>query len=316
MTVTKVHRVLEFRQVPWLKKYIDFNTIKRTLSKNDFEKDIFKLMNNAVFGKTMENVRNIVDIKLAHTAKKLKKYCSRPSFQRFTIFNEDLTGVENVKLKLVLNKPVYVGQAILDLSKCIMYEFYYKYLKPKYGDGMKLLFTDTDSFCYHVQCSDIYVDMSEDRHLFDLSNYPMEHFCHDSTNKKIPGFFKDETGGNPIAEFVGLLAKMYSFRYATPESFTFENMRITTNVFKEKQVAKGISKATIKRDLRHEMYRECIFHKQNKMCEMHSIRSDRHQLYVYKINKSGLCAFDDKRWILPNLCDSYAFGHYKTKKTS
>lgn len=131
-------------------------------------------------GKTMENVRMRVNIKLAHTEKKLNKYCARPSFQRFKIFNEELMGVENSKVKLLLNKPVYVGQAILDLSKVIMYEFYYKYLKPKYGDEMKLLFTDTDSFCYHVICEEnIYADMHNDRHLFDVSNYPTDHLCHE-----------------------------------------------------------------------------------------------------------------------------------------
>ncbi|XP_021359655.1 uncharacterized protein LOC110454477 [Mizuhopecten yessoensis] len=131
LKVTKIHRILEFKQKPWLRPYIQFNTSKRAACTNEFEKDFFKLMNNAVFGKTMENVRSRVDIKLAHTEKKLKKYVARPSFQRFTIFNEDLVAVQNDQVKLVLNKPVYVGQTILDLSKCIMYEFYYKYLKPK-----------------------------------------------------------------------------------------------------------------------------------------------------------------------------------------
>ncbi|XP_021373260.1 uncharacterized protein LOC110463193 [Mizuhopecten yessoensis] len=268
LKVTKIYRILEFKQKPWLRPYIQFNTSKRAACTNEFEKDFFKLMNNAVFGKTMENVRSRVDIKLAHTEKKLKKYVARPSFQRFTIFNEDLVAVQNDQVKLVLNKPVYVGQTILDLSKCIMYEFYYKYLKPKYGDGIKLLMTDTDSLLYHVQCPDVYDDMYRDRHLFDLSNYPIDHRCQDTRNKKIPGYFKDETGSEPIAEFVGLRAKMYSYVYAVRNRTEIENLVVLWNDMKEKQVAKGIAKATIRRDLRHEMYRDCLFADKTKMCKI------------------------------------------------
>ncbi|XP_021342706.1 uncharacterized protein LOC110443060 [Mizuhopecten yessoensis] len=253
LKVAKIHRILEFKQKPWLRPYIQFNTSKRASCKNEFEKDFFKLMNNAVFGKTMENVRSRVDIKLAHTDKKFEKYVARPSFQRFTIFNEDLVAIQNDKIKLVLNKPVYVGQTILDLSKCIMYEFYYKYLKPRYGDGIKLLMTDTDSLLYHVQCPDVYDDMYRDRHLFDLSNYPIDHRCHDTKNKKIPGYFKDETGSEPIAEFVGLRAKMYSYVYAVQSRLETDNPTVLRNDMKEKQVAKGIAMTTIRRDLRHEI---------------------------------------------------------------
>ncbi|XP_033725181.1 DNA polymerase-like [Pecten maximus] len=310
LKITKIHRILEFKQTPWLHPYIQFNTSKRASCKNEFEKDFFKLMNNAVFGKTMENVRSRVDIKLAHTEKKLKKYVARPSFKRFTIFNEDLVAIQNDKVKLVLNKPVYVGQTILDLSKCIMYEFYYKYLKPKYGHGIKLLMTDTDSLLYHVQCPDVYDDIYRDRHLFDLSNYPVEHHCHDTRNKKIPGYFKDETGSEPIAEFVGLRAKMYSYVYAVKNRTEIENLVVRWNEIKEKQVAKGVARATIRRDLRHEMYRDCLFDNRTIMTKMNSIRSDKHQLYVYTVNKSGLCAFDDKRWVLPNRYDTLSFGHY------
>lgn len=129
MKVTKVHRILEFRQEPWLKIYIDFNSNKRKNAKNDFEKDFFKLMNNAVFCKTMENLRNRVNVKLVHTERKLKKLCAKPSFDRFKIFNEDLVGVENKKVKPLLNKPVYIGQTILDLSKLVMYDFHYNFMK-------------------------------------------------------------------------------------------------------------------------------------------------------------------------------------------
>ncbi|KAK3104658.1 hypothetical protein FSP39_007291 [Pinctada imbricata] len=297
LKLKKIHRIVEFHQAPWLKTYIDFNSQKRKEAKKEFEKDFFKLMNNSVFGKTMENVRNRVDIKLAHIEKKLKKFVSKPSFRRFQIFNQDLVGIENMKTKLVLDKPIYVGQAILDLSKCIMYDFHYNYVKKKYDQKAKLLFTDTDSLCYEIHTNDIYEDIFKDKQLFDLSNYPPNDKHFDSTNKKVPGVFKDETGKVPIKSFVGLRSKMYSFTYAE----------------KEKQVAKGIARATIKNDLRHHMYEDCLFNETIQICQMKSIRSENHTMQVKHINKLGLTAFDDKRYVLNNGCDTLAFGHYMTE---
>ncbi|KAK3107612.1 hypothetical protein FSP39_018279 [Pinctada imbricata] len=194
---TKIHRVLEYRQEPWLQSYIDFNSEKRKHAKNEFEKDFFKLMNNAVFGKTMENLRNRVDIKLVQDEKKLKRYCAKPSFQRVRIFNEDLVGVENKRTSLLLNKPVYVGQTILDLSKLVMYDFHYNIMKKKYGNKVQLLFTDTDSLMYEIETDDIYMDMKKQKHLFDLSNYSPDHpsGLYDETNKKVVLKMKDECGG-------------------------------------------------------------------------------------------------------------------------
>ena len=192
---TKIHRILEYRQKPWLQSYIDFNSEKRKNAKNDFEKDFFKLMNNAVFGKTMENLRNRVDIKLIQTEKKLKKYCAKPSFHRVQIFNNDLVGVENKKVTLLLNKPVYVGQTILDLSKIEMYNFHYNVMKKKYGRFCSTLYSDTDSMIYGIETNDVYKDMVEQKHLYDLSNYPTDHALYDATNKKVVLKMKDECAG-------------------------------------------------------------------------------------------------------------------------
>ena len=145
LKVTKVHRVLEFNQSPWLKQYIDFNTEKRKNAKNAFEKDFFKLMNNSVFGKTMENIRKRVDVRLVTDEKKLLKLTSKPAYVSSKIFNENLVAVHKIKETLPLNRPAYVGMCILDLSKTLMYDFHYNYIKSKYGDKAKLLFTDTDS---------------------------------------------------------------------------------------------------------------------------------------------------------------------------
>ena len=150
MKITKVHRVLEFDQTPWLKKYIEFNTQKRTNAKNSFEKDFFKLMNNSVFGKTMEYIRKRVDVRWVTDEKKLLKMASKPTFVSSKIFNENLVAVPKIKETLTLNRPEYVGMRILDLSKTLMYDFHYNYIKQKNGSNAELLFTDTDSLTYEI----------------------------------------------------------------------------------------------------------------------------------------------------------------------
>ena len=155
LILKKIHRVLEFNQKPWMKEYIDFNTNKRKEAKNSFEKDFFKLMNNSVFGKTMENVRKRMNFKLICDKTKFQKYVSKPTFINGVIFNENLIGVHYIQEKLKLCKPIYVGFSILDLSKTLMYDFHYGFIKNKYSNKAKLLFTDTDSLCYEIQTKNI-----------------------------------------------------------------------------------------------------------------------------------------------------------------
>ena len=211
LKVKKIHRVLEFDQSQWLGQYIDFNTVKRTAAKNDFEKDFFKLMNNSVFGKTMENLRKRVDVRLVTNDKALKKLTSKPTFVSCKIFNEHLVAVHKIKETLTLNRPAYVGMCILDLSKTLMYDFHYNYIMHMYGDRVRLLFTDTDSLMYEIETDDVYEDFSKDKDKFDLSAYDTKSPYFDKTNKKVIGKMKDETAGVPIVEFVGLRSKMYSY---------------------------------------------------------------------------------------------------------
>ncbi|XP_011875161.1 PREDICTED: uncharacterized protein LOC105566057 [Vollenhovia emeryi] len=167
LRVTKIHRVLEFSQSPWLRDYIELNTQFRTHATNDFEKNLYKLMNNAVFGKTMENVRNHVDVKL------LTKWDGRygaeamiakPNFHSRSIFSENLIAVELRKLEVKFNKPIYVGMCILDISKICLYEFHHEYMLPLYSNRCKIMYTDTDSLIYHIQCEDVYETMKHDIH--------------------------------------------------------------------------------------------------------------------------------------------------------
>ena len=214
LKLTHIHRGIKFKESPRLKSYIALNTDLRTKAKNDFEKDFFKLMNNSVFGKTMENIRNRVDIKLITDKNKAEKFAAKPNFNHCNIFSKDLIAIHMKKTELTSNKPVYLGMCILDLSKTLMYNFHYNYIKQKYGDKAKLLFTDTDSLMYEIQTEDFYKDISKDvKHRFDTSDYPPNHpsGIPSGWNKKVLGMFKDEAGGKVIDEFVGLRAKSYSY---------------------------------------------------------------------------------------------------------
>ena len=294
LKLTKIHRVLEFDQSPWLKQYIDYNTEKRKNAINDFEKDFFKLMNNSVFGKTMENIRKRVDVRLVTDEKKLLKLTSKPTYVSSKIFNENLVAVHKIKETLTLNRPAYVGMCILDLSKTLMYDFHYKYIKEKYGQKAKLLFTDTDSLTYEIEAKDVYKDFFKDKDKFDNSDYPEYSPFFYKENKKVIGKFKDEAAGIPIIEFVGLRSKMYSY--------------IKDNQ-KGGKTAKGIKKNVIKNNIIHDDYKETLFNNKQMYHKMKTIRSENHQLGSYELNKVSLSCFDDKRYIHNNGIDSYAYGH-------
>ena len=134
----------------------------RTLAKDDFEKDLFKLMNNAVFGKTMENVRKHRDIKIIATDNKRNRLVSEPNYHTMNYISEDLSITEMNKTKVKMNKPIYLGLSILDISKILMYEFWYDYMKPEYNDNVKLCHMDTDSFVMNIKTNDFYKDISND----------------------------------------------------------------------------------------------------------------------------------------------------------
>ena len=212
LKLKKIHRVIEFNQESWLKPYIDMNTELRKAAKNDFEKDLFKLMNNSVFRKTMVNIRKHRDIKLVTADKKRSKLASEPSYHTINLISEDLSITEMKKTKVKMNKPIYLGLSILEISKILMYEFWYDYMKPKYANNVKLWYTDTDSFIINIKTNDFYEDTSSDvENRFDTSNYEVIRPFPMGKNKKVIGLMKDELGGKIIAEFVTLRPKTYSY---------------------------------------------------------------------------------------------------------
>ena len=297
LKVDKIHRILAFNQSQWLAPYIKLNTEKRKAAINEFEKDFFKLMNNSIFGKSCENLRNRRNIELVCKAARLRSIAAKPSFKRLKIFSHDLVGVEMTKPIILMNKPVYTGFATLDLSKILMYDFHYNIIKQKYGNSAKLLFTDTDSLCYLIETPDLYKDMLQFQDCFDTSNYPKNHPLYSSKNAKVLGKMKDELASKPGLEFVGLRPKMYSL-------LTYDGT--------EKKTAKGVCRYVIKKQLKHEMYKNVLLTGKPTSSTMFRIRAINHQLFTEKIHKVALSAFENKRYILDNGIHTLAHGHYKS----
>ena len=235
LILKKVHIVIQFNQEAWLKPYIGMNTELRKQAKNDFEKYFFKLMNNAVFRKTVENVGKHRNIKLVTTEKRRNQVVSEPNYHTTKWFSENLLAIEMKKTKVKMNKPVYLGFSILEISKTLMYEFWYDYMKPKYGDNVKLCYMDTDSFIMHIKIVDFYKDAVNDvEKRFDISNYEVNRPLPLGKNKKVIRLMKDELGGKIMTEFVALRPKTYSY---------LKDGR------KEDKKAKGTKKCVIRRNL-------------------------------------------------------------------
>ena len=301
MKLKKVNKVLSFREEAFLNKYIQFNTTKRAQTTNDYEKDLFKLMNNSVFGKTKENVAKRIEVKLITDEKKFVKQCSMPYFKDFRIFSEGLVAVEMKKTTVLYNRPMIVGFCILELSKVLMYDFHYNTMVKKYGSDLKLLFTDTDSLCYHIPTEDFYEDMKENLDMYDTSDYPQEpvkHFCYSDKNKKVIGKFKDEANSKPVVEFCGHGPKMYVIKMEE----------------KEKAVAKGIKRNQIQK-LKMDHYKRALFGETKEELKhtvsFNSLRSTNHRMNSIRITKIGLSSFDNKRYILNDNINTLALGHVK-----
>ena len=297
LIVTKIHRILSFRQRPWLKPYIEHCTEQRRAAKTKFETDLYKLLANAVFGKSMEQMRNRINVRLISDRNKALKAISKPTFLHSEIINEDLVMIRAKKMKITLNKPIYVGFTILELSKLIMYQFHYDYVLAKYGDRATLLFTDTDSLCYHVTTDDIYADMAADIDRFDTSNFDEEHPLYSTRNSKVLGKFKCETGSHVPKEFVGLKSKMYSLDVDPP-----------------KMTAKGIKKSYVRKNVRHQKFLSVLETQTQTYAKFKIFKSTNHVINTIEINKICLNAYEDKRYILEDGIHSLAYGNKNIRR--
>ena len=252
-------------------------------------------MNNAVFGKKMENVRKHRDIKLVKIDCKRNKLVSEPNYHTMKLISENLSIIKMKKVKVKMNKPIYLGLSILEISKTTMYEFLYDYVKKKYGDMVKLCYMDTDSLIMNIKTKDFYKDIAQDiEERFDTSNYGVDRPLPKGRNKKVIGLMKDELGGGIITEFVALRPKTYS--YMTDEFIEMKNV-------------KGTKKYVIKKMLKLEAYKKCLFDNEPMLKSQQRFKSENHEVYTENINKIALSSNDDKRIVALDGITSYTYGY-------
>jgi hypothetical protein len=317
-----VHRVIMFDHSCWLKTYIDNNSKMRQKATNDFEKDFYKLMNNAFYGKTMENVRDRVNVHFCLDKEKFSKYTSSPLFaNQINIIKEDgLALVKSYKKTVELNKPIYIGACVLDFSKLLMFKFHYDVMKVKYPNCL-MLKTDTDSLLYFIKTNDLYEDFKNDKNIqkeVEFSNYPKNHFLYNCDRKKQPGLFQDECVDGKlmvISEYIGLRAKSYANNLYDVEDKQYE----------EKKKSKGVSSKHLKKRIGFQDYKECLFDEkvitlgkdgdEGKFKDkIYSFVSHKLTTYSIESGKIALSGKDDKRILKNDKIHTYALGHYMTKK--
>ena len=210
MKLTKIHRMLKFKQSDWWKSILILIQKKEKIAANDFEKDFFKLMVNSAYGKTMENLRKRINVRFVNNENDFLKYTSKPTYVTHKLFDKDFAAIHEIKPVLMVNKPIYVGFTVLELSKWMMYDFHYSFIQKSFN--AELLFTDTDSLTYETKSENVYEEFFKWKDLFDFSNYSKDSKFFDDTNKKVIGKMKDKFGGVIATEFVGFKSKMYSIK--------------------------------------------------------------------------------------------------------
>jgi len=300
-----IHKGVQFDQSPWLAAFIDFNTDMRKKSKEDFEKDFFKLINNSSFGKFCESVLDRCNATFIFDKEKFEKICGKNTFKRFQIINEHTVIVEQYKTKVKLNKCPGIGGSILDLSKLLMYNYWYD-LKDQYKDRLSLLQVDTDGLIFEVRTQDFYKEQILAKpEIYDRSVYKKNkklNFLYDPKNEKVVGTMKDECADHPIIEYCGIKSKQYAKRTDDDEV--------------EKR-CKGVKKNVVKRDTKFGDYKRAIFPNcdsdERQINEMHAIRSMKQNIGTFQINKVGICAFDNKKFWVNNV-EGLSHGHYKIKE--
>ena len=255
-------------------------------------------MNNAVFEKTMENLRKHRDIKLVTTDKKKSKLVSEPNYHTINCISENLSIIEMRRTKVKMNKPICLGLSILEISKIMMYAFWYDYMKPKFDDNVKLCYMDTDSFIMNIKTEDSYKDIANDvEKRFDTSNYEVDRPLSIGKNKKLIGLMKDELGGRIITEFLALRAKTYSY---------------LTDDCKEDKKVKGTKNCVMKRMIQFNDYKNCLLNGEVVLKSQQRFISKGDDVYTENINKIALSSNVDKRPIAPDKITSYPYG-YKGK---
>ena len=250
-------------------------------------------------------MRKHKDVRLVTTSAQVDKLLCKPNFNHHIIYDEGFAAIQLRKMTVLLDKPRYIGMCILDLSKLVMYRYHYEYIMERYP-GAKLLFTDTDSFCYWIPTkSDLYSDMKQDGHHFDFSNYPVDsELFDDDVNHLVPGKMKDEMAGEIIVEFIGLRAKMYSI--------------LTLDGY-NKKTAKGVISEVKNRQISHNDFKICLFEQKVMSHKGTTITTNEHLIFTVDVRKTSLSPFNDKKHIT-RVSDKednetfvcHSFGHLNT----
>lgn len=304
LLLKKIHRVITFKQSNFLQQYIDLNTHLRQEAESVFASDFYKLLNNSVFGKTLENNEKRIEVKLVNKwcdsnnktkkTNSAEKLIASPYFHSASIFSEDLVAIQLKPSRVILDKPIYIGFTVLELSKSHMYDFHYSVIKPFYGNRVELCYTDTDSLVYYIQTNNPYQDFKLNfLKYFDTSNYDVNNeFDLPIINKKIPGLFKDEMGGQIIKEFVGLRSKLYCIK----------------TIDKTIKKAKGTKKSVIRKlnisDYKNVLYNCNVIRKKNVL-----FKSIKHEIFTQSVNKVALSSNDDKRILSSDKVSTLAWGN-------
>ena len=307
LILEKIYSAITYEQKAWLKPYIDKNTEYRQNSDNDFEKDFFKLMNNSIYGKTIENVLKRQDIKFCTERKKALNHISKINFKRETIFSKNLVAIHMNKKLIKFNKPIYAGFCVLEMSKYLMYEFAYDYVKPKWKHNVEICGGDTDSLFLNINTEDFYEDIKVDlNQWFDTSNFSENNrFGLERKNAKVLGKFKIETedklrnknADNIITEFVGLRAKSYNMKLEVGDSNEY------------KLAEKGVPRH--KQHKQIEIFEDILFNEKQNYIDFSRIGSKKLDVFTLPQKKVALSNFDDKRFILEDGTNTRAHGHYK-----
>ena len=294
MSVSKIHRIIEFEEKPWIEPYINLCTSKRQQAKTAFQKDFWKLLVNSLFGKSIENKRKYSNIKVALNHNQLIKGLRNPLFDEFMILDQNKAFLKCRKTKVMMDKPIFLGFTVLELSKLHMYYLHYDVFKNYYGNNLKLIYTDTDSFIYHIKTTDIFRDFQFFSDIMDFCDYPKDHPLYSEINKKVLGKLKDEMAGDVISEVIALKSKMYYID--SPK--------------KQQKRAKGVIKSVLEDEITKKMYLECLFKERVFKHDSRRISSEKHQIIGVTSEKISLTPLDDKRFSL-NAVDTLAFGHYR-----
>lgn len=303
LKLTKVYRVLAFTQAAFFKPYTDWCTARRAASQSAFVKRLMKLLVNSTFGKTIQNVRNLLDSKFCRSEKQVKKWMTNPRFSNMKIIADQLVLIFLNRTTVSMNKPYSCGFTILERSKCFMYEQYYDVLKPKLGN-CTVLMSDTDSLVLQVRNKQSTDNLKKIATFMDFSNYPPEHKLFSIENKNKLGYWKDELQGDTMTDFCGLRSKTYSF--------LLNNKEKNEKIFKSK--CKGITK-NYRKKISFNNFKNCVLTYDSISITQYQIRAKTHRIYTAAISKLCFSSFDDKRYLLNCGVHSLPYGSKLIKKS-